>query len=88
VLAQYETRLNEVQASMQQAHSLHGAAGAILIIAGVLFLVLGFYALGKQVPFWWPLVPVPFAAFALNDTGEMDRSHRGCGGSSSSTIVQ
>jgi hypothetical protein len=64
VLIRYQTRLNEVQLAIEQPRSQHIAAAVVLIVAVALFLMLGLYAILKQLPFWAPLLPIPIAAVA------------------------
>ena len=62
VLAEYERRFGAMQHGMMQARAGHLSAATVLAIAVALFLMLGTYAIRKQVSFWWPTLPVPVAA--------------------------
>jgi hypothetical protein len=59
---QYERRMGELQAGLEQAR-LHGTFAAVLLaLAVAVFLVLSVFAFRQQVSFLWPPVPVPVVA--------------------------
>jgi hypothetical protein len=64
VVLGYQARLQEVQAGMEHARANSAAATAALVVAAAVFVVLGWYALRKEVGFWWPAMPLPVAAAA------------------------
>ena len=59
---QYESRMGEMQAGMMHARLHYNTAAVALAIAVASFLALGLYAERQQVSFWWPSIPIPFAA--------------------------
>ncbi len=61
VLIEYQGRRQELQAGLAQARRQQAAAGAALTIAALLFLTLGFCAVRRRVPLWWPSLPIPIA---------------------------
>jgi hypothetical protein len=61
VLIRYESRLQELQAGLAQVRMQHLAIAAVLLVATVVFLMLGVYALKRRVPLWLPALPVPIA---------------------------
>ncbi|SPE27259.1 MutS domain protein [Candidatus Sulfopaludibacter sp. SbA3] len=64
VLIRYETRLLELQASLQELRLEHSATAVVLGFSVGLILLLGLNAVRHRVAMWWPLVPVPVVAAA------------------------
>jgi hypothetical protein len=64
VVLRYQVRLQELQAGMEHARAHSAEAAAVLVVAAAAFVVLGWYALRKEVGFWWPAMPLPVAAVA------------------------
>src|ERR1700676_2520062 len=62
VFIQYEARLQELQAGLAQVRVQHLAAAAVLVIAAVMFLALGFFTVRERAPLWLPSLPIPVAA--------------------------
>ncbi len=59
ILIQYQSRLRDLETTVSQARLHSSIAAAALAVAIVMFLTLGFWAIGRQIAPWWPLVPLP-----------------------------
>jgi hypothetical protein len=62
VVIQYEERLRQLQAGIEQLRLLQALATTALTIAVALFLALSLYAVRGQVSFLWSSLPIPIAA--------------------------
>ena len=62
VLAQYEGKIRQMQAGIEQFRLPHALAATTLAIAVGLCLALSLYAIRGQVSFLWPPLPIPVAA--------------------------
>jgi hypothetical protein len=62
VLLQYEDRLRDLQAGIEQIRLPHTLAATALIIAMALSLGVSLYAIRGQVSFFWPSLPITVAA--------------------------
>jgi hypothetical protein len=64
VRAEYDERLAELRAEWEHSDLRHkGAAGALVLIAALVF-GLGVSAVRRQVPVWWPAMPIPLGVVA------------------------
>ncbi len=59
ILAQYQSRLRDLETALSQARFHSSIAAAALAVAVAMFLILGVWAVGRQIAPWWPIVPVP-----------------------------
>lgn len=64
VLAGYEGRLRAITATLARAETMQLVARTALSAGVLLFIVLGIYALKKQIPFMWPLLAAAGGIFA------------------------
>ena len=62
--AGYERRLREIGATLARTQSVQLVARTALSAGAFLFVVLGIYALKKEIPFAWPLLTAAGAVFA------------------------
>ena len=58
VLIQYEDRVRQLQACVEQIRLPHALAASFLIIALALCLALSFYAIRGQLSLLWPSLPI------------------------------
>ena len=61
VVLQYQRRLSEIGSGLAQARWHHTAAAAALAAAIARVIALGWQAVRKQVPYWWPIAAAPLA---------------------------
>jgi MutS domain V len=61
VLIQYEDRVRQLQAGIEQIRLPHAVAASVLTIAVALFFALSLYAIRGQVSFLWPSLPITVA---------------------------
>jgi hypothetical protein len=64
VTAYYEGRLRELRMNAAQARSQRTISAVALAIAIALSLILGIYSVRGRIPYWWPSLVVPVAAWA------------------------
>src|SRR5271154_4114224 len=77
LLAQYDGRIGELQASLGQAR-FHGTIwAAALSIAVALFLTLTLFAVRQKVSFLWLSLPISLAAASARRFGQYRRSQSG-----------
>ncbi len=74
VLAQYEDKLRQLQAGIEQLRVSHALAAMVLTIALALVLALSFYALRGRVSFLWTPLPMPVAADSVRRLRKNRRS--------------
>jgi hypothetical protein len=65
VLIQYEDRVHQLQAGIEQIRLPHALAMGVLTVALGVFLALSFYAIRGQVSFLWPSLPITVAAASV-----------------------
>lgn len=62
ILAQYESRIGELQIGLGQTRLHSALAATVLVLAVGLFLTLALFAVRQRTTFLWPSTALPFAA--------------------------
>ena len=62
---EYKRRLQQLQNEGGRVQTQHAAAAVILAVALALVVILGVYASRRRIPRWWPALPIPIAAAAV-----------------------
>lgn len=76
ILTEYQDRVRELKTGWVRVRGQHLSAGAALIFAGLLILVMAPYARGQHILLWWLTLLIPVTAMAVRRFLRYQRARR------------